>query len=109
VQLTGAYIISEITGEKKVLQVEIAPGPQLAAISDINAIPPKALLQLWATFASPGISPTDFIARWGSFRLYAEYAGIKFEKVFPLELVRSITQLAFPEVGPHVTPKGLNK
>src|SRR5262249_9914534 len=87
VQLTAAYIISDITGERKDLQVEIAPGPNLAAISDINQIPPKALLQLWATFSSPGISPTDFVARWGSFRFHAEYAGVKHDKVFSREAV----------------------
>ena len=106
VQLTDAYIISEITGEKKALQVELAPGPRLASISDINQIPPKALLQLWATFSPPGISPTDFVTHWGSFRLHAEYAGIKCDKVFSREAVQSIMQLQFPEVGPHVTPKG---
>jgi len=109
VHLTDAYIISEITGEKKGLQVEIGPGPRLSAISDINQIPSRALLQLWATFSPPGISPTDFVARWGSFRFHAEYAGLKYDKVFSREAVQNIMQLQFPEVGPHVTPKGLNK
>ena len=53
VELTDAYIISAVTGEKKVLQVGIAPGPVLEAISDINQIPPDATLELWATFPSP--------------------------------------------------------
>ena len=109
VQLTDAYIISEITGEKKILQVETAPGPQLSPLHDINEIPPKSLLQLWATFSSPGISPTEFVALWGSFLFHAEYTGIKYEKMFSRDAVQNFTQMQFPEVGPHVTPKGQNK
>jgi hypothetical protein len=109
VRLTDAYIISQITGEQKALQVEIAPGPQLEPIYDINPIPPNSLLQLWATFVSPGISPIDFVARWGSFRLYAEYDGIKYDKEFSRDTVQKYTQMQFPEVGPHVTPKGQSK
>jgi hypothetical protein len=62
VQLTDAYIISEITGEKKVLEVELKPGPKLAPISDINAIPPEALLQLWQPFhhPAPALQPATF-------------------------------------------------
>jgi hypothetical protein len=108
VQLTDAYVVSEITGERKFLKVEIAPGPKLAAISDINEIPPTALLQLWATFPSPGITGTDFLAHWGSFVFHAEYAGIKYDKVFSRDTVESFTRMQFPEVGPHVTPKELH-
>ncbi len=105
VKLTDAYIVSEITGELKDLKVEIAPGPKLVAIYEINEIPPNALLQLWATFLSPGITPTDFLAHWGSFLFHAEYAGIKYDQVFSRDTVESFTRMQFPEVGPHVTTK----
>ena len=107
VQLIDAYVISDITGERKTLQVALGPGvSKLAAISDVNAIPPKATLQLWAIFPPPGISPLEFLAHWGSFRLHAEYSGIKpDDKVFPRELVQNSAQGTFPELGPHVTPK----
>jgi hypothetical protein len=106
VKLTDAYVISEITGENKILEVQIAPGMKLAPISDINEVPPGAWLQLWATFPSPGISPTDFLEHWGRFLFHAEYAGIKYDKVFSRETVENILRRQFPEeVGPHVTTK----
>jgi hypothetical protein len=104
VELTGAYIVSTITGEKKDLQVGIGPGPKLAAISNINQLPPNALLELWGAFKPPGITFTDFETQWGAFHFHAEYAGIKFDKNFDREFVGNwLSQ--FPGMGPHVTTK----
>jgi hypothetical protein len=108
VQLNDAYIISDMTGERITLQVALRPGDvsTLKPISDINAIPTKAILSLWATFRLPGLSPSEFLEHWGGFRLHVEYSGIKpDDKVYSRELVQGIAQGQFPQLGPHVTPK----
>jgi hypothetical protein len=108
VELSSAYIVSNITGEKKVLQVGIAPGPKLTTISDINQIPPNVLLELWATFPAPGITFTDFETRWGAFYFHAEYAGLKFDKNFDRQFIDTwLSQ--YPGIGPHVTTKAQDK
>jgi len=105
VQLTDAYVISDTTGERVTLDVELRPG-SYTAISEVNAIPSKAVLRLWAIFSPPGISPLEFGARWGSFRLHVDYSGIKpDEKVWPREVVENFLQANWPELGPHVTTK----
>lgn len=106
VQLTNAYIISEITGERKMLQVEVASGPILAPISDINEIPPTANILLWVTFGSSGIPITEFLAHWGTFLFHAEYSDLKYDKVFSRDTVEKFAGMAFPELGPHVTKRG---
>jgi hypothetical protein len=103
VQLTNAYVMSEITGEQKALEVEVGPSGALAPISEINDIPPNAHLRLWANFGSSGISVTDFLGHWGSFLFHAEYAGFKHEKVFSRDTVEKYARMAFPELGPHIT------
>jgi hypothetical protein len=102
VHLTNAYIISEITGEQKALEVEMISGPP-APISEIYDIPPSASLRLWAPFGSTGVSVTDFLARWGSFLFHAEYAGVKYEKVFSRDTVEKYARMSFPDLGPHIT------
>lgn len=47
VQLKDAYIVSGLTGAKETLQVNLRAGPgQLAAIGQINQIPPNARIEL---------------------------------------------------------------
>jgi hypothetical protein len=103
VKLTNAYVISEITGEQKVLEVEVGPGVNLAPISEINEIPPNAQLRLWAYFGETGIAVTDFLGRWGSFIFHAEYASIKHDTGFSRDTVEKFARMAFPELGPHIT------
>lgn len=64
VELTHAYVDLEITGERKELQISVAPGPQLAPLSEINQIPPGVRIELWAAF-NPAIRPADLLAHWG--------------------------------------------
>ncbi len=100
VDLKDAYIISDVTGEKKTLQVSTAPGPVLSPISEINQIPPGARVDLWATF-KPAVRPNDLLIHWHRFHFHAEYSGIVYDRVF--DLTRLINQ--FPNTGPHVTKK----
>jgi len=99
--LKDAYIISDVTGEKKTLEVSTAPGPQLSPISQINQIPPGAPVELWAAFKPPGIRPNDLLTQWHTFHFHAEYSGIVYDRVF------DVTALAnqFPNMGPHITKK----
>jgi hypothetical protein len=104
IQLTDAYIISELTGAKKTLQVSLDP-THLAPISEVNEIPPGAPIELWADFG-PGILAPDFLIQWGSFRFHAEYGNIKYDKTFDEDRVKSFLS-QFPEahIGPHITKK----
>jgi hypothetical protein len=100
VDLRDAYIISEVTGEKKVLQVSTAPGPMLSPINEINQIPPGASLELWVTF-KPAIRPTELLTLWHRFHFHADYSRTVYDRIF------DVTALAnqFPNMGPHVTKK----
>jgi hypothetical protein len=100
VDLKDAYIISDVTGEKKSLQVSTAPGPVLSPLNEINQIPPGAPLELWATF-KPAIRPNDLLTQWHRFHFHADYAGTVYDHVF------DVTMLAnqFPNMGPHATKK----
>lgn len=110
VTLIDAYIISGETGEKKTLKVEMKPGPELDDIVNINTLPPDAPLNLWAVFPSPGLTPTEFIAKWGTFHFYAQYGETKYDAVFSKKLIEGEVAQQFPgSVGPHVTPKAQNK
>jgi hypothetical protein len=60
-----------------------------------------------ATFppSGTGITASDFLEHWGTFLFHAEYAGVKYDKVFSRDTVESFTRMQFPETGPHVTTK----
>lgn len=101
VDLKDAYIISDVTGEKRTLQISIAPGPNLVPISEINEIPPGAPIELWVTFKPPGIRPNDLLTQWHRFHFHAEYSGIVYDRIF--DVTTLVNQ--FPGVGPHITKK----
>jgi hypothetical protein len=104
VQLNDAYIVSELTGAKEALQVSMAPG-QLAAITEINQIPPNAPIELWAPL-KPGLNAADFLAQWGRLRFHAEDGGIKYDKVFDENTITDyLRRFPFAHFGPHVTRK----
>jgi hypothetical protein len=105
VDLTNAYIVSELTGERISLQISTAPGPQLAQLSEINQIPPKVRIELWAKL-DPSLHGSDLMAHWGRFRFHAEYSGVTYEHVFDENYMRNFISV-FPgaNVGPHITKK----
>ncbi len=104
-ELTNAYVASEVTGEKKTLQISLAPGPQLAPISDINQIPPDAPIELWAAFTPP-IHASDLLAQWGRFRFHAEYSGVSYDSIFDeAYMTKFLLQFPNSNIGPHVTKK----
>jgi hypothetical protein len=108
-ELTQAVAISELTGEKKNLQIGLGPGPKLASISDINEIPPGAAVELWLIFL-PSIHADKLLAEWGKFRIHIEYSGIKYDKVFDEKYMTAFIQ-HFPgsHIGPHITKKDQSK
>ncbi len=105
IQLTNAYIISELTGEKETLQVSMGPG-QLASIGEINQIPPGAPIELWATL-KPGLHAAAFLERWGKLRLHAEYGNNRqYDRIFDQKTVTEyLNQFPFANLGPHITKK----
>lgn len=105
VQLSNAYIVSELTGAQETLQVSMGGPGQLAAIAEINQIPPNALIELWAPL-KPALHASDFLAQWGKLRFHAEYGDIKYDKVFDENTVTDYLR-RFPSahIGPHITKK----
>jgi len=105
VDLTNSYIVSELTGERISLQISTAPGPQLAQLSEINQIPPRVRIELWAKL-DPPLHGADLLAHWGRFRFRAEYSGVTHEQVFDEDYMRNFLS-AFPaaNIGPHITKK----
>jgi hypothetical protein len=105
IQLTDAYIISELTGEKETLQVNIGPG-QLIPIGEINQIPPDATIELYGPL-KPGLHAAEFLERWGKLRLHAEYGNnTQYDRIFDEKTVAAyLNQFPFSNLGPHVTKK----
>ena len=109
VEIIEASVISEITGEKKILQVSLAPGPQLAPISELNQIPKDAPVELWAIFTPP-LRATDMLSQWGKFRFHVDYQGGTYDKVFDQKYMTSfLGQFPGSNIGPHITKKATAK
>jgi hypothetical protein len=106
VQLSTAYIASELTGAQETLQVNMGGGPeQLAAIAEINQIPPNAPIELWVPF-KPALHASDFLAQWGKLRFHAEYGGIKYDKTFDEQTITNyLSRYPNAHIGPHITRK----
>jgi hypothetical protein len=106
VQLSNAYIASELTGAQETLQVNMGGGPeQLAAIAEINQIPPNAPIELWASF-KPALHASEFLAQWGKLRFHAEYGDIKYDKTFDEQTITDyLSRYPNAHVGPHITRK----
>jgi hypothetical protein len=110
VTLLNAYVVSDATGERKDLTVQISPGPRVVPISEVNEIPPNALLELWAIFTNPGLMPAEFLARWRSFRFHSEYGGCIYDVRFDSKDIERDAAASFPGViGPRATAKSENK
>jgi hypothetical protein len=104
VQLKGAYLISELTGAKEDLKINIGIN-NLVPIPDVNEIPPGALIELWAPLRTP-LNATDFMAQWGRFQFHADYDNTKFDMVFDESFVANrLAQFPSAHIGPHVTKK----
>ena len=106
VQLSNAYIASELTGAQETLQVNMGGGlEQLAAIAEINQIPPNAPIELWASF-KPALHASEFLAQWGKLRFHAEYGDIKYDKTFDEQTITDyLSRYPNAHVGPHITRK----
>jgi hypothetical protein len=106
VQLKDAYIVSNMTGAKETLQVNMGYGPEhLAAIGDINQIPPKAQIELWALF-NPVLHASDWVANWGAFRFHADYGDSKYDNTFDEQaIINYLSRYPNAHVGPHITKK----
>jgi hypothetical protein len=101
ITLDDAYFISGITGAQVHLKVQMFD--KMANISDLNSIPPKAVVGLIMEIGSPkGLSAEDFLKLWGPFSFVAVYnettQRIEFTREQTIQLV---TRTLAP--WPHVT------
>jgi hypothetical protein len=112
VQMKGAYIESELTGERRSLNISTRPGyltAETLPVNEVNPIPPSA--QIWLmTEWKPPISATEFYREWGKLTLHIEYADVVINKDYSEEQVKSIMAQDLPGADlllgtPRVTKK----
>jgi hypothetical protein len=90
-QLKSAFIISDITGERRPLLVNIPYGTlggEKVSVDQINPIAPKARVQLTVEW-HPLLSVADFVSQWGKFTIAIDYDGASFRWSLSNELIRN--------------------
>jgi hypothetical protein len=84
VQLNDAYILSELTGEKRTFSIISRPGyleSDKLSLDQINPIPSGAQIQLVIQF-NPALPVETFYNTWGKMKLRIEYHHEIYERQF---------------------------
>jgi hypothetical protein len=91
VELKDAYIISELTGEKRTFSIISRPGyleSDKLSLNEINPIPPGAQIQLVIQF-NPTLSVITFYNTWGKMKLHIEYDHENYERQFKEDAIKN--------------------
>lgn len=107
VQLDDLYIVSDVTGARIDLKVQI-PNEGTILAKDTNPIPPDAFIQLSSDEFNPtaGVSEKDFMRDWGAIRFVAEYGGQKHQTSFGHATIEALFDAQRPNfVPPQVSRK----
>jgi hypothetical protein len=101
IQLDDIYIVSEITGARIDLKVQI-PNEGTIAPNETNPIPPDAFIQLSSDEFNPtaGVSEKDFLRDWGAISFVAEYGGRKHQTSFGHATVEALFDSQRPNFVP---------
>ena len=103
VAIKEAYAISELTGHKQDLVANDTYKGYFPV--DKVDIPPLAPIWLELLF-NPPLSITEFLDKWGKFRVTITYNGFIYNQDFDENYVRRKIQQQDPAAfGPRVTPK----
>jgi hypothetical protein len=109
IQLDDLYIVSDITGARIDLKVQI-PNEGTIAANETNPIPPDAFIQLSSDEFNPtvGVSEKDFLRDWGAISFVAEYGGRKHKTSFGHTTVEALFDSQRPNfVPPQVSRRSL--
>jgi hypothetical protein len=107
VQLDDIYIVSDITGARLDLKVQI-PNEGIITAKETNPIPPDAFIQLSSDEFNPtvGVSEKDFLRDWGAISFVAEYGGQKHQTSFGHATIEALFDAQRPNfVPPQVSRK----
>jgi hypothetical protein len=107
VQLDDIYIVSDITGARLDLKVQI-PNEGTIPANETNPIPPDAFIQLSSDEFNPtvGVSEKDFVRDWGAISFVAEYGGQKHQTSFGHATIEALFDAQRPNfVPPQVSRK----
>jgi hypothetical protein len=107
VQLDNIYIVSDITGTRIDLKVQI-PNEGTIPAKETNPIPPDAFIQLSSDEFNPtaGVSEKDFLRDWGAISFVAEYGGQKHQTSFGHATIEALFDAQRPNfVPPQVSRK----
>lgn len=107
VQLDNIYIVSDITGTRVDLKVQI-PNEGTIPAKDTNPIPADAFIQLSSDEFNPtvGVSEKDFLRDWGAISFVAEYGGQKHQTSFGHATIEALFDAQRPNfVPPQVSRK----
>lgn len=107
VQLDDIYIVSDITGARVDLKVQIANEGTIPA-KETNPIPPDAFIQLSSDEFNPtgGVSEKEFMRDWGAISFVAEYGGQKHQTSFGHGTIEALFDAQRPNfVPPQVSRK----
>lgn len=107
VQLDDVYIVSDITGARVDLKVQV-PNEGTLPARETNPIPPDAFIQLSSNEFNPtaGIPEKDFLKDWGEINFIAEYGGQKHQTTFGRTTIDALFDSQRPNfVPPQVSRK----
>jgi hypothetical protein len=107
VQLDDIYVVSDITGARVDLKVQI-PNEGTIPARETNPIPPDAFIQLSSDEFNPtgGVSEKDFLRDWGAISFVAEYGGQKHQTSFNHATIEALFDAQRPNfVPPQVSRK----
>jgi hypothetical protein len=108
IEIADAYIVSDLTGEKRSLVVVMSHGQdtEFVSIDKINTLPAGAPIELRARF-SPGLSVGDFLSQWGKLAVKIVYNDGGYSKSIDEGYMRQQITMLIPgaELGPRVTKK----
>lgn len=104
VQLKDAYIVSGITGTRRIAKIDAGPDGKILP-SEMNPIPPGATVRLWIDLAN-GLHEKELLEKWGTIYLHLEYDDMKYTKLFDENyMANNLGRFPNPARGPHVTKK----
>jgi hypothetical protein len=106
IQLKEASILSELTGLKQPLLVNI-PYKGATPLDRVNAIPPGAAVDLIIEW-KPEVEIKQFLAQWGKILVKVDYENLSYEQRYDEDYIRKKAIREFPQegIGPRVTIKG---
>lgn len=104
ITLRNAFLELSVDSANIPMSVGTPPGP-MYPIEQIKPIQPDTWIYFEASFGNAGLSESEFIDRWRSFRLVIKYDEKTVRRDFDANWVLERIAALHPNATPHVSPK----